>query len=451
MEMKRQFRDILVVGFAMFAIYFGAGNLIFPPFIGATSGIHWLSGLLGLVLTGIALPILAVVAVANAGGTFKDLTGPISPWFYQVYNVLVMIGVGMLITIPRTSAVAYETGVRILLPGVPESLLKWVAVIVYFGLTFYFANDRSKVIDKVGKILTPALLVILIGFVIMAIVKPVGVPIDTGMVNPFYSAFTNAYQTGDVLTGLLCAVIFIEAFRSKGYTDKASSLKMILGACGVAFAGLLVVYGGLEYLGATGNSFFAPDTDKTVLLTGLIKILAGSAGVYALAVAVALACLTTSVGLTTVVADFLKGLTKEKLSYRNGVILVCLVGIFQAMGGVERIIMIAGPIFMGIYPVSILLVILGLSKKLIPNDGVWKGSALLVVLVSLYDSVSIIGMIVGFEMPAGLTAVYQAIPLAAQGFAWVVPAIVGAAVGGVLGMSKNGFSAVLRIDESAQK
>lgn len=104
----------------------------------------------------------------------------------------------------------------------------------------------------------------------------------------------------------------------------------------------------------------------------------------------------------------------------------------QAMGGVDKIIVIAGPIFMAIYPVFSLLVIFGLFKAVIPNDGVWKGAPLLVILVSLYDSFSIIGTIAGFEMPALLTQLYQAIPLAAQGFAWIVSAVVGSVIGGVM-------------------
>lgn len=442
MENKNRFRDAMVVGFAMFAIYFGAGNLIFPPFIGFETGTNWVAGLIGLVMTGIALPILAVAAVANAGGTFKDLTRPITPWFYQVYNVLVMIGVGMLITIPRTAAVAYETGFSVILPMVDPGLLKPIAIIAFFALTYYFANDKSQVIDKVGKVLTPVLLVILVGIVVLAVVNPLGAPVATELANPFYFAFTQAYQTGDVLTGLLCAVIFVEALRGKGYTEKASNIKMILLSCVVAFAGLFVVYGGLEYLGATGNSLFEAGTDHTVLLKGLVQKLAGNGGLYALAVAVALACLTTSVGLTAVVADFLNGISKQRISYKVGVALTCGIGIIQAMGGVAKIIVIAGPIFMGIYPISILLVILGLFSKFIPNDGVWKGSALLVVLVSLYDSFSIIGAIAGFQLPAALTSLYMAIPLAGQGFAWIVPAIVGGIVGGVIFKGKKSEAVV---------
>lgn len=147
---------------------------------------------MGLVATGIALPILAVAAVAIAGGTFQSLTGPISPWFYQVYNVPDMIGVGMLITIPRTAAVAYETGFSVLLPMVDPGFLKPIAIVAFFALMYYFANNKSKVIDKVGKVLTTLLLVILLGIVFLDVTQPIGAPLATGVGNQFCFTFAQA-------------------------------------------------------------------------------------------------------------------------------------------------------------------------------------------------------------------------------------------------------------------
>lgn len=142
-------RGILVIGFAIFAIYFGAGNLIFPPYIGAQAGDRWPMALLGMTITGIALPILAVVAVGRAGGTFAKLSRPIARWFHHLYNVIVMIGVGALITIPRTGAVAYETGVRELVPGGEARWIQVLAVVIFFAITYFFANDLGSVADRV--------------------------------------------------------------------------------------------------------------------------------------------------------------------------------------------------------------------------------------------------------------------------------------------------------------
>ncbi|GMA40256.1 hypothetical protein GCM10025883_23010 [Mobilicoccus caccae] len=150
----------------------------------------------------------------------------------------------------------------------------------------------------------------------------------------------------------------------------------------------------------------------------------------ALSLAVIIACITTAAGLTSVVANFLH--ETIKIPHRLGVVIVCVVGVFQALGGVERIVAIAGPIFLSIYPISILIVILGLLGSLVPNDGVWKGSALLVAIVSLYEAAALVADMMGTQMPAALQSVYHLIPLEEQGFGWIVPAIVGAILGGLL-------------------
>jgi len=437
--MNKSTKDTLVVGFAMFAIFFGAGNLIFPPWIGQASGTAWFAGMIGLIITGIALPILSVVAVGNGGGTFKDLTQPVAPWFYKAYNFLIMICLGFLITHPRVGAVAYESGIRTLLPNMDQAILKPIALIAFFGIAAYFSINASKVVDKVGEILTPVLLISLFVIIGLAIVRPIGTPVDTGIQNAFYSGFVNAYQIGDVLTGLLCGSIFITSLKDKGYgpTTEKRGIVALLKACFVAFILLTFVYGGLEYLGATGGSYFAADTDQTVLLVGLVKMLGGSVITYVLATCVVLACLTTSTGLMSVIAGYINDITKGKVPYKVAVIIVAVVAVIQAMGGVAKIIVIAGPIFMFSYPLSIVLVLLGLFKKFIPNFGIWKGSILGAAIIGLYDGLSIVGAIAGFTLPDSLTAAYNMVPLATQGFAWIVPTIVGGIIGGLLFKTKD--------------
>lgn len=383
-----------------------------------------------MTLTGIALPILAVVAVARAGGTFKLLSRPIARWFHHLFNLLVMIGVGLLITIPRTGAVAYETGVRELVPGGESRVVQLVAVLVFFAIVYLLANDLGAVADKVGAYLTPFLLTLVLVIVGAAVLNPVGDPPAAAVPNPFYMAFMESYQTGDILTGLLCAVIFVEAFRGRGFRKRIQNTRLITLACIIGFIGLFVVYGGLLYLRATGAGSLSPDMDRTTRLVELVRLVGGGPLVSALAVAVIMACLTTAAGLTSVVANYLH--ETIRLPHRIGVIIVCVVGVFQALGGVERIVAIAGPIFLSIYPISILIVILGLLGPLVPNDGVWKGGALLVGLVSLYEAATLVLAMNGAEPPAALQQAYSMIPLADQGFGWIVPAVVGAVLGGLM-------------------
>jgi len=422
-EKKDITRDSIIVGFALFATFFGAGNLIFPPSIGAASGTSWLPGLLGLIATGIILPILSVLAVSNAGGSFEQLSRPMSKWFNTVFNLFAMLAIATSITIPRTAATTHELGIAPLLPGVPII----VTSVAFFALNFYFANDKSNVIDKIGKILTPALLIILLIIVATGIIAPVGSPSATGIENPFTSAFLEAYQTGDLLTGLLCATVFISMIHGKGYIDESSKKKVTFNAAIISAIGLIIVYGGLLYIGASGNSLFPADTNRAALLIGLVEKLLGRAGVTGLSIAVVLACLTTAIGITASVADFMSSFTRGKISYRIWVGIVCIVGIFQSSMGVEAIINLAGPFFFACYPIAILLTLFGLFKKYIPNDGAYKGAGALVLIVSLMESLTVAGIKSSF-----IEKILAAIPLSQYGFAWLIPAIAGFIAGALI-------------------
>ena len=227
MKSPRMWRDMLVVGFAMFAVFFGAGNLIFPPQVGFQTGADWEWGLLGLLVTGMLLPTFGVVAVGLRGGTLERLTRPIASWFGTLLLVVSMTLVAWLVTIPRTGAVAFETGLAQLVPAASDVAGKTAFLILYFAISLFFAIDRSSVIDKIGKYLTPALLVLLVGIVAWAFVAPVGEPVPSRQASPFHYGFITGYQTGDVLTGLLFGVIFIDAIRAKNQDNPRAFVPML--------------------------------------------------------------------------------------------------------------------------------------------------------------------------------------------------------------------------------
>ncbi|WP_097027124.1 branched-chain amino acid transport system II carrier protein [Clostridium peptidivorans] len=423
MYSKKELKDVLIVGFALFAVFFGAGNIIFPPAIGLASGSSWSPALIGLIITGILLPVLGIIAVSEAGGSFAELSKPVSSWFYIIFNLAVMIGVGMFANIPRTAAVAYELGVHPLFPQIPSLPV----IVIYFALAYYFTIDKSSVIDKVGKILTPVMIILLTLIVIKGLILPVGVPSDTGIKNAFSNAFITAYQTGDVLTGLLCGALFVGTIRSKGYTDPKDSKRIVKGASLIAFMGLFIVYGGLLFIGACASGTVPLDTDKSVLLTGLVKQLLGNVGIVMLSVSVFLATLTTCIGLTSSLGDFISEVTKGKISYKACVTVTYIVGIILGNLGVEKIIGYAIPIFVAIYPVAIILVFFGLFNKYIPNKGSYRGAVICTLLISMVDALAMWGL----KMPA-VSALIAKIPFASSGFAWLIPAIVGFIFGTII-------------------
>lgn len=417
--MGKTFQHSLILGFALFALYFGAGNLIFPPSIGHLTGTEWIPALIGFSITGIVLPLLAVIAILNVGGKFEDLTRPISPWFYVVFNLLLMVGIGMFVTIPRMAATTHELGIGILFPSVPPI----ATIIIFFAVCFYFAMDKSNVIDKIGKYLTPVLVIILLFIVGKGIFFPIGTPIATGAKAPFSDAFISAYQTGDVITGILCAPIFIAAIVGYGYKG-AQVRKMALTGTLIAGVGLSIVYGGLLFIGAGGSGIFPEGIESTMLVSEIVQMLFGDFGSIALAVAIALACLTSTIGVAAVIADFLNKLSRDKISYRMWVLVICVMGTTVGSLGVEKIVDYAMPIFTALYPVAIVLVLLGVFQKYVPNPGGYQGAISLTFIISFFETMSSIGVNIPFIEKA-----ISILPFSGNGFAWLIPAVFGFVVG----------------------
>lgn len=425
--MSKTLKDSLVVGFALFAVFFGAGNLIFPGAIGAASGTSWPVALVALFIASILLPILAIMAVSNAEGTFESLTKPVGKWFYIAFNLFVMIGVGALVTIPRTAATTHELSISPLFPSIPIQ----ATIVVFFAITYYFANDKSNFIDKIGKILTPALILILVVIVFKGIISPIGVIKETGISNPFSSTFLELYFTGDLLTGLLCAPIFISTIVAKGYKETAERKKITLYASIIAGIGFAIVYGGLLYVGATANSLFPQDVGRTALLNGLVKDLLGSVGMVGLSIAVLLACLSTAIGLSAAISDFISSITNNKITYRMCVGIICITGVFIGAMGVEKIISLAVPIFILVYPSAIVLTILGILKKYVPNKGAFKYSVLFTLVISMLESSGYLGLDIASKIVGMM-------PFSSQGYAWIVPAMVGFIIGHMVYKYKTG-------------
>lgn len=430
----------IIVGLALFALFFGAGNLIFPPSIGNGAGESWVSGLMGFSLTGVILPVLAVYAIYNTGGTVEALTRPLGNWFYKAFNTVLMVCIGMIVTIPRMSATTHELGVSQLTPNVPL----FVSVIVFFIVCFYFAMDQSNVIDKIGKWLTPVLVIILIILIGKGILDPIGVAVDKGTDSVFTNSIIAAYQTGDVGTGIICAPIFLAAIVGYGYKGKQSK-KVALGGMFIATLGLIVVYGGLLYLGATSSGILTNPLSDTELLANIANLVIGDLGNTLLAICVVFACLTSAIGVMVISAQFLNELTKEKLSYKIWVFIMCVVGTTIGSLGVGAIVDITLPIFLVIYPVIIVLVLLGTFDRFVPNAGGYKGAILFAFIVSVIETFANYGV----NIP-GLTQLVLNLPLQSSGFAWIVPTIIGFVIGIVLHKvfkAKNPTKTIFGIEE----
>ncbi len=419
MNKKRNF-DVVLVGMALFAMFFGAGNLIFPPYMGFLSGSVWSIALLGFLITGIGMPLMGIIAAARAGGTIEHLAGRVGPRFARVLSIVVILAIGPLLAIPRTAATTFEMGVRPNLPWLPPA----VSSVLFFGITLFFALNRKTVVDKIGKFLTPFLLVTLVTIIVKGIVSPLG-PLNPGVIDtPFSSGFREGYQTMDALASIVFAEIIIVALVYKGYRGVRDQVKLASLAGVIAASGLGLVYGGLMYLGATSRSLFAADIERTSLLIGIAEGILGSAGKVALGIAVSMACLTTSIGLTATVGDYFNGITKGKIRYKPICIAtVVFSGVFATVG-VTKIVQIAVPLLVLVYPVAIILILLTIfGRRAIPRS-VYIGAICGALATSVFDALTAAGLPI-----SALNALIAKIPLAADGFPWILPAALCGIVG----------------------
>ena len=417
-------KDILIIGFALFSMFFGAGNLIFPPFIGLTSGSSWLISFLGFVIADVGIILLSINAVLKAG-SFQNVVQRVGKRFGVGLEVIMMLCLGPILVIPRTAATTFEMSIMPIFEGFNPVVFS----IIFFLLTFILTVKPTKVMDIIGTFLTPALLIALAFLIGKGIMSPIGkLNTNINSDNLFVNGITQGYQTMDALGIGGVTALIITSLVGKGYKDKNENRKLAMKASTIAGIGLVVVYGGLAYLGATASNMYDGSISQTTLLVNITRTLLGNTGIILLGIIVALACLTTSIGLTSVTAKYFEDVTNKKLKYIHIVAFICIFSAAASNLGVEKIIAIAVPILTVIYPVSILLVLVATFDGRLKNDKVVKGATYATLAISILTVVDSLGISIGFV---------HKLPLASFGFNWIVPAILGGLIGLILSKKEN--------------
>lgn len=432
--MNKTNKDIVIVGFALFAMFFGAGNLIFPPFLGVISGESWLTGFGGFLLADVGLALLAVAAAAKCNGEVSKVLGRAGENLAIVLGSAIMICLGPLLAIPRTAATTFEMGISPLASGFNPILFS----VLFFAITFILTIKPSKVVDIIGQFLTPALLVALGVLIIKGIVTPLGDINPTPMINDIFAeGVKQGYQTMDALGAVALSTVIITSLANKGYNDESQKVKLTMKAGIVAAIGLCLVYGGLTYLGATVSQVYGKDVVQTKLIVEITASLLGHPGKIILALIVGLACLTTAIGLTSATAQFFSKITNGKLKYEIIVTAVCIFSAIVSNFGVSTIIKFSAPILDMIYPATVVLVIMTLFGSKIKNDNAFKGAAYMALLVSVLTVANNLGI----SIP-----MITKLPFAQLGFNWIVPVLIGGVVGSFIpSHSKQGKIDINRV------
>ncbi|WP_125153143.1 branched-chain amino acid transport system II carrier protein [Clostridium rectalis] len=421
--MNKDSKNILITGFALFSIFFGAGNLIFPPTLGFVAGDKWIWIMVGFLLTCISLPLIGIISVAVCGGTTDKLTSKVSNNFGKILCSIIMLSIGPMFCIPRTGATTFELGVEPLFTNVSPVIVS----ILYFTITLIFVINESSVVDKVGTILTPFLLITLVAIILKAIFVPMGAPINTMIDKPFSKGFTEGYQTMDAIGSIIVAQMVIQSLIKKGYKNGKDQIRMVVKSGIISAICLGFVYGGLVYIGSTASGVAPKDATRTGLLIFVMERLLGSSSKIIFGIAISIACLTTAVGLTATAGNYFSKLSNGKVSYKLIVTIICIFSCAISNYGVDTIIELAVPVLVTTYPVVIVLIVMSLFDKYIKNNNIYAGAVYGALFVSIFSSLESIG--INVEL---VTNIINKLPFASYGFFWIIPALIGGLIGGVL-------------------
>ncbi|MCK8607095.1 branched-chain amino acid transport system II carrier protein [Apilactobacillus ozensis] len=430
-------KEYLVVSSLLFALFFGAGNLIFPLHLGQLAGGNWLVATLGFLCTAVVLPLLSVLAISvtRSKGVY-DIGLPLGSGFALTFMVLIHATIGPLFGTPRTATVPFSVGVEPLLP----SSLSHVGLLLFSGLFFLVAfllsYKESNIMKSVGKLLNPVFLLMLFAVFLLAFLSPMGAASKQAATvayqsGSFFNGFLQGYNTMDALAGLAFGVTVVTAVNQLGKTSAKSNAKVTAKA-GVLATGLIgVIYLVLVWIGATTLNKFKLSADGGVAFNQLMGHYMGSVGHALLATLLTLTCLTTAVGLVAAFAqDFHKHF--PVLSYRVWLGLMCLASFTTANFGLDTIIQWSTPMLMFLYPFAMVLILLSVFSPLFNRDPyVYFFVVVFTAVPALFDMVGSFPPVVSQSAFGKALVAFQQnyLPFASAGMDWVVPALVGLVVG----------------------
>ena len=413
-------KNLLVTSFALFSLFFGAGNLLLPPLLGYNAGENWFWVTLGFIITAVAIPIIGIYAHAKLQGTLYDFGKKVSPFFSLVYCVLIYV-IAVSIPSPRTAAATHEIAIH---PNFGTSPL--LTSSIYFVLVLIFALNRSKILDLIGKYLTPFIVLMLLLVIGIGLYSTQMVTNVTQFKAPVVSGILEGYQTFDAIGAVVVGAVIIISINLKTKAPFKEKKNLIKKAGLIAGLALFIIYAGLIAVGAfygseiDVNSALSSDMQRANLLTGITKQALGTFGNTVLSILIALACFTTAVGIVTGTADYFKGLINNSQTvYVVTAIIASVFGVIIGQLDFNSIIVIALPVLLFIYPITIVLILLNALPDKYASKLVFRIVVLLTFVFSIPD-------VLGFLTPSKeLSSVIDVIPFAKHSLGWVLPAFIG--------------------------
>ncbi|KAA1247338.1 branched-chain amino acid transport system II carrier protein [Aquimarina sp. RZ0] len=405
-------KETFITGFALFSMFFGAGNLILPPNLGFRAGDMWVWVTFGFIISAVVLPLLGIFAHAKLQGTMLDFGKKVSPTFSLIYCCIVY-AISIALPSPRTASVTHEIAIK---PFIGTSAL--LTSSIYFALVLFFVLNRSKILTVLGKFLTPIIFIVILSIIFVGIFST-HLPMNPSDIKtPFIEGMLEGYQTFDTIGAVVVGGVIIISLRLKGNMSFEESSRVIRNAGIIAGIGLFIVYAGLICNGALFANDFEKEISRTALLSGLSLKTLGNIGSTFLSILVSLACFTTAVGIVTGTADFIKGVFKQsQQAYTITAIIGCILGVAMSQLDVHDIIVVAIPALMFIYPITIILILLNILPEKFTHPAIFRIVVIVTILCSIPDFLGSIGL------KEEIQFILDIAPLGNYSLAWLVPAL----------------------------
>ena len=427
------------IGLMLFALFFGAGNLIFPAFLGQNAGSNLSVAMIGFIIMGVGLPLLGVLVMGYSGAQdLLDLSSRAGKGFGITFTTLLYLTIGPFFAIPRTGTTTFELGLSSFIAPENTVIAQAIFLAIFMGITLWLSLTPNKLVDRIGTIITPVLLVSMIILIIASLLNPMGsAQAPTAAYSTNSLAFTNGlmegYNTMDALASLVFGIIVINSVKLYGAKTEKQIFSNTTKAAVIAALLLALVYVFISNIGTTSVSVLGLQKTGAGVLTGATTFYFGNVGKILLFVIVFLACLTTSVGLVTACATYFVRLY-DKISYNTYVVGLSLFSFAVGNYGLAAIIQGAVPVLVLLYPLTMVLILLGFANNLFGGKKVvYASTALVTGAYSLYTTIA---STFKLSVPAVDNFLVKVLPIQGD-FSWINFAVLGFILGLVLSLVKK--------------
>ncbi len=438
MKKRLNARETLLIAVMLFGMFFGAGNLIFPVYMGQLSGYNIWKAIGGFIITGVSMPLLGVAAigVSRSSGLF-DLSSKVCRPYGYFFTCALYLSIGPFFAIPRCATVPFTVAVSGLLPAEEQGLALAIFSLVFFALVLAFSLNPGKILTYVGKVLTPAFLLFLAILVVMALINPV---VDISAVEPqgdyankaFFTGFLEGYNTMDMLASLAFGIVVINVLHSLGINEPQSIARSTAKAGFFSCLIMAIIYVFVTLMGAQSSGMGVACTNGGEVLSVVANHYFGRAGVWILAATVTLACLKTSVGLVTSCAETFVALFPKGPAYKVWAVIFSVVSFLVANLGLSTIIAYSVPVLMLLYPLAITLGLLGLLGSAFRHDrAIYASVTFFTFIAALFDFFKALPESVRtkLHLQGAVDFAEKVLPFFDLSVGWLCPALVGLAVG----------------------